>query len=310
MTDRLENFRGGYAQIAERVRIALRVQLGDAQRLGAHRDEVLTFLSAANQHRAIFPPGEFAILHASVGIMVEELEKACTESSDPCDARIVVVERRIAAQGAGRPRIEIDPTFLSQALTLREATALAPALGCSARTIRRRAATGLESAGGSCLHVEEVEPPGVSAGVEAHGTRMFGILQLFPNFGRSMIAGQLASQGINLAGAASDVVRTGLIRWKLVNHGFIDGKSRFVTAMRVHNNNRSATVLTLFLGGVAKHGWPSRRTLWWPRRWSCRKARGAAPTSMAKRLWLDWTQGVGLKWYDFLMSLEHNYGLD
>ncbi|KAJ6556743.1 hypothetical protein DFH09DRAFT_923366 [Mycena vulgaris] len=29
-----------------------------------------------------------------------------------------------------------------------------------------------------------------------------------------------------------------------------------------------------------------------------------------ERLWLDWTQGVGLKWYDFLMSLEHNYGLD
>ncbi|KAJ7086579.1 hypothetical protein C8R44DRAFT_836340 [Mycena epipterygia] len=28
-----------------------------------------------------------------------------------------------------------------------------------------------------------------------------------------------------------------------------------------------------------------------------------------ERLWLDWTQGVGLKWHDFFMSLEHNYDL-
>ncbi|KAJ7441858.1 hypothetical protein FB451DRAFT_1057962 [Mycena latifolia] len=28
-----------------------------------------------------------------------------------------------------------------------------------------------------------------------------------------------------------------------------------------------------------------------------------------ERLWLDWTQGLGLKWHDFLMSLEHSYHL-
>ncbi|KAJ7448304.1 hypothetical protein B0H11DRAFT_2161268 [Mycena galericulata] len=28
-----------------------------------------------------------------------------------------------------------------------------------------------------------------------------------------------------------------------------------------------------------------------------------------ERLWFDWTQGLGLKWYEFFMLLEHSYGL-
>lgn len=51
MTDRLENFRAGYALLQERVRVALRVQLGDVHRLRAQRDEVLGFLNAADQVR-------------------------------------------------------------------------------------------------------------------------------------------------------------------------------------------------------------------------------------------------------------------
>jgi len=49
MTDRLENFRAGYAAIEGRVHTALRVQLGEVQRLHVHRDEVLAFLNAAAQ---------------------------------------------------------------------------------------------------------------------------------------------------------------------------------------------------------------------------------------------------------------------
>jgi transposase InsO family protein len=43
-----------------------------------------------------------------------------------------------------------------------------------------------------------------------------------------------------------------------VTHAFIDGRSRFVTGLRIHNNNRAETVLGLFLGAVTRYGWPSR----------------------------------------------------
>lgn len=51
---------------------------------------------------------------------------------------------------------------------------------------------------------------------------------------------------------------TGLIRYKIVVHGFIDGYSRFVTGIRAHNNNRAETVLKLFEDLVSIHGLPSR----------------------------------------------------
>ena len=51
---------------------------------------------------------------------------------------------------------------------------------------------------------------------------------------------------------------SGLIRYKLVIHAFIDGYSRFITALRVNDNNKAQTVLDLFLGGIARHGTPSR----------------------------------------------------
>lgn len=50
----------------------------------------------------------------------------------------------------------------------------------------------------------------------------------------------------------------GLIRWKFVNHTFIDGSSRCVTGTRVHSNNRADTVLRLFLEATTRYGVPSR----------------------------------------------------
>ena len=42
-------------------------------------------------------------------------------------------------------------------------------------------------------------------------------------------------------------------------HAFVDGYSRFVTAIRASNNNRADTVLCLFHDeAVAKYGLPSR----------------------------------------------------
>lgn len=38
----------------------------------------------------------------------------------------------------------------------------------------------------------------------------------------------------------------------------MDGFTRLITALRVHNNNRTDTVLALFLHAVAQFGCPSR----------------------------------------------------
>jgi hypothetical protein len=49
-----------------------------------------------------------------------------------------------------------------------------------------------------------------------------------------------------------------LIRWKIVIHGGIDGKSRLVTFMGAHDNNRADTATDLFRGGTEVWGWPMR----------------------------------------------------
>jgi len=49
-----------------------------------------------------------------------------------------------------------------------------------------------------------------------------------------------------------------LIHWKIVIHGFIDGFSRLIVGLRASNNNRAATVLSLFLDSIEVYGIPSR----------------------------------------------------
>jgi len=53
-------------------------------------------------------------------------------------------------------------------------------------------------------------------------------------------------------------IMTGLIRWKIVFHGFVDGFSRLVTGIRASNNNRAETVFALFQDLIEVHGLPSR----------------------------------------------------
>ena len=47
-----------------------------------------------------------------------------------------------------------------------------------------------------------------------------------------------------------------LIHWGIVIHGFIDGYSRFITALHASNNNTGQTVLDLFEQAIAIYGAP------------------------------------------------------
>ena len=49
-----------------------------------------------------------------------------------------------------------------------------------------------------------------------------------------------------------------LIRWRIVIHGGIDGYSRQVVYLGASDNNKSETVLSLFLEATRAYGWPSR----------------------------------------------------
>jgi hypothetical protein len=54
------------------------------------------------------------------------------------------------------------------------------------------------------------------------------------------------------------VYLTGLIRYKIVIHGFVDGFSRVIVAMRVRNNNHADTVEATFHEGRHAYGNPHR----------------------------------------------------
>jgi transposase InsO family protein len=73
----------------------------------------------------------------------------------------------------------------------------------------------------------------------------------------------------------------GLVKYKFVVHGFIDGKTRFITGLRVHDNNRASTVARLFHEARALHGTP-------------RRVRGDHGTeNMRVAEWVDENHGLG-----------------
>ena len=49
-----------------------------------------------------------------------------------------------------------------------------------------------------------------------------------------------------------------LIRWRIVIHGGIDGHSRLIVYLGASDNNKSSTVLDLFLKATEQYSWPSR----------------------------------------------------
>ncbi|KAK6997284.1 hypothetical protein R3P38DRAFT_3328900 [Favolaschia claudopus] len=275
---------------------------------------------------------------------------------DPPDAAPLTVAHRVRTGRRGRPRVEIDPQFLSAALDLRGPTGIAPEIGVSARTVRRSRTN--EQGQVEVVHTSTAPPVSVISDADLDQL-VASTLEVFPQFGRRMIRGHLKSQGyriprdritasyLRVHGAPAifgdrQISRKkyrvpgpmslahldgqhGLIRYKIVIHCIIDGYSRFILGIRVHNNNRGASVLRLLLDVITLHGCPSRmrgdhgvenievavymEEVKGPGRGSFIWGRSVHNTRI-ERLWYDVTHGFGKKWKVFFLDLETNHGLN
>lgn len=140
--------------------------------------------------------------------MLEMLETARTQSMDPLEGNQVSVVTVKRTGKRGRPRIEIDRTFLDQAMALRGPHKIGPLLNCHPRTVRRRALEFNMVEPGEPVKKTVVQPngevhtiwtsttPAMSTLGDDDLDRIMGeILQMFPYFGRRMIAGSLLARG-------------------------------------------------------------------------------------------------------------------
>lgn len=143
--------------------------------------------------------------------MLHALDDAQQQSADPPGMEPLVVTHKIMTGRRGRPRIEIDTTFLQQALELRGPTHIAPALACSSRTVRRRAVDAKIVQPAPAVFHYEPQPDGSFVRVHTSTTRptatfddlqldifVRDILEVFPLFGRSMLSGRLKAAGHNV----------------------------------------------------------------------------------------------------------------
>lgn len=140
--------------------------------------------------------------------MVHDLDEASHQSSDPPDAHSLVVVQHSRSGGPGRPRLEIDPQWLSFALDLQGPTRIAQLLNCSARSVRRRALELGLVLPGPPVRQEVVQDDGTTAVQYTSSSApvstlsdadldllIASILETFPDFGQHMIGGHLRSQG-------------------------------------------------------------------------------------------------------------------
>ncbi|KAH9918454.1 uncharacterized protein B0H18DRAFT_912789, partial [Fomitopsis serialis] len=314
----VDNIRSAYFVLCDRVTTAAQTQVGDADRLMQQREEVLRFLAEVEPHCTLFRPVEFNDLRLGVSNMVEVLDEAVHRSSDPPAGPPIVIAERVRTGRRGRPRVEINPSFLETGLQMRGPLGLAPVFSCSSRTVRRRALEHnlvepgapviqqVTDASGTVTRTHTSTTPPVSTLSDGElDTVVSSILAVFPNFGRRMLAGCLRSQGHRVPRTRLLAAYVRLIRWKLVVHCFIDGWSRYIVGIRVHNNNRAETVLLLFHHARADCGDPSRVHLELTITYLSRSVHN----TRVERLWYDFTRGVGQKWKNFFLQLEHNAGL-
>ena len=120
----------------------------------------------------------------------------------------IAVSEQIHTGERGRPAVRIDPVALQQLLDLRGPVGAGEFLGCSTRTVRRRALElGLVHAGGPVFTYEH-QPDGTVSKVyhrreEVHSTdeevhvTIATVLETYPEIGREKVVAALKAEGIS-----------------------------------------------------------------------------------------------------------------
>lgn len=164
------------------------------------------------QRSELFAPHELALLRENVASMVQELDEARHQSLDALQTEKLTTSWTVKTGRPGRPRKEVDLELLQGALPHRALTKTASTFDCSTRTLTRR----LQEAGikeiGPPVYVQVEGPDGNIVREYRNVRRLMtditdeeldgivsGILQDFPNFGRSMISGALTALGIRVS---------------------------------------------------------------------------------------------------------------
>jgi hypothetical protein len=174
---------------------------------------LLTTSNSTCQIAHEFSSTEFDVLKQSVDRMVQALESACHQSSDPPRGPALQVVSLLRTGKRGRPRIEIDRNFLQGALALRGPHKIAPVLRLDGRpvcgrTVRRRALEHNLSQPGAPVFIRTQNADGTVTQIHQSSTsavsvlsndeldrHVSSILERFPDFGRRMLQGNLESEG-------------------------------------------------------------------------------------------------------------------
>ena len=166
------------------------------------------------QHANALPAEEFNTLQTNLVKMVEDLDAACHQSVDPPDLAHLPVITLGHTGRRGRPSKLIDRTFLQYALGVRGPAKIARLLDCCPRTVRRQAIRlGLvqprppvfqrvvQPDGSVTRQRAPLAPPPASLSDDELDHAVRHILTVFPDFGRTMIAGHLAAHGHRVSDA-------------------------------------------------------------------------------------------------------------
>ncbi|KAJ6622372.1 hypothetical protein B0H10DRAFT_2214508 [Mycena sp. CBHHK59/15] len=207
---RLETIRIAFMQLGDHVNTALSTQIGDRLHIQEQNGGVLRMLEAIQQHFNVIPLAERQVMETSINSMIQALATAAVQSEDLPSTLAISVAHQERTGRPGRPRTELDYNFLSLGLDLRGTTGLAPVAGVSSRTIRCRAlAYGLVEPAAP-VYTESIDE-GTGEVVRTYTSSMSGplssitdhdldelmhhILEIFPTFGRHMIAGHFRQLG-------------------------------------------------------------------------------------------------------------------
>ncbi|KAF8715322.1 hypothetical protein AX14_012616 [Amanita brunnescens Koide BX004] len=132
--DPMQAILNAYAEIERHIDVCLCIQNGDSGRLQAQLRKVVALKADARNR---LEREQYEVIHDSLEEMIAYLNGAITIASDDAGGHPVPVAYQ-EHSGTGRPRIHIDPIWLSHAHPGSSLKKIATLLGCSARTVRRR----------------------------------------------------------------------------------------------------------------------------------------------------------------------------